>query len=219
MNEDSRNVKGEQTPFSVLRRFVKRRAPQEQCDMCSAALAPEHQHLAEPKSRQIVCACDACAILFSGQTGTKTNYKRVPRDVRRLEGFDLSDAQWDSLMIPINLAFFFQSSPDAKTVALYPSPAGPTESLLTLDAWSEIVSDNPALQKLEPDVEALLVNRVSAGEHQYYIAPIDECYKLVGLIRARWRGLSGGAEVWEEIARFFDDLKRRSIVSREAPVA
>ena len=34
---------------------------------------------------------------------------------------------------------------------------------------------------------------------QYYIVPIDECYRLVGLIRMHWRGLSGGTEVWKEI--------------------
>jgi hypothetical protein len=45
---------------------------------------------------------------------------------------------------------------------------------------------------------------------EYYVAPIDECYKLVGLIRANWRGLSGGAEVWERISRFFCDLKAKS---------
>lgn len=182
--------------------------------MCGAGLADEHQHLVEPASRQIVCSCDACAILFSGQTATK--YKRIPREARFLADFRLSDAQWDGLMIPISLAFFFHSTPDGKTVALYPSPAGPTESLLTLDAWGEIVGDNPALQRLEPDVEALLVNRVRAEAHEYYIVPIDECYKLVGLIRTSWRGLSGGAEVWEEIGRFFGALKEKSkAVNRE----
>jgi hypothetical protein len=39
---------------------------------------------------------------------------------------------------------------------------------------------------------------------------MDECYSLVGLIRMHWRGLSGGREVWEEIDRFFENLKQRS---------
>jgi hypothetical protein len=73
---------------------------------------------------------------------------------------------------------------------------------------------------MEPDVEALLVSRVDRSHGQssakYYLAPIDECYKLVGVIRAHWRGLSGGAKVWSEIARFFESLKKRS---REAPSA
>jgi hypothetical protein len=45
---------------------------------------------------------------------------------------------------------------------------------------------------------------------EYYIAPIDECYKLVGLIRTNWRGLSGGTEVWIEIGRFFAELRSKS---------
>jgi hypothetical protein len=70
------------------------------------------------------------------------------------------------------------------------------------------VANNPELRFLKPDVEALLVNRVGASR-EYFITPIDECYKLVGLIRVYWRGLSGGALVWGEIARFFDELRRK----------
>ncbi len=66
---------------------------------------------------------------------------------------------------------------------------------------------------MQPDVEALLVNRVGAAR-EYFIVPIDECYKLVGLIRLHWRGLSGGAVVWGEIARFFDDLRRKAAHAR-----
>jgi hypothetical protein len=103
---------------------------------------------------------------------------------------------------------------------LYPSPAGAVESLLPLEAWAEIVRDNPALGGMEADVEALLVNRVGRSRAdvpaEYYLVPIDECYKLVGLIRAHWRGLSGGTEVWQEIGRFFADLKTRAMnVSEE----
>lgn len=112
-------------------------------------------------------------------------------------------------MVPISMAFFFFSTPAGKVVALYPSPAGPTESLLTLDSWHEIVAGNPVLQHMETDVEALLVNRVGPAR-EYYLAPIDECYKLVGLIRAHWRGLSGGTEVWAEINNFFSALKKKS---------
>ena len=198
--------------LSALRRFVRQRAVVERCEMCSAELAADHQHLIEPSSRQLVCACDACAILFSGQVEKK--YRRVPRRIQYLADFRITDVQWDNLMLPINLAFFFKSTPDGKQVALYPSPAGPTESLLALDAWDEIVQDNAILKEMEPDVEALLVNRVGSTR-QYYLVPIDECYKLVGLIRAHWRGLSGGAEVWKEIERFFDELKERTVISSQ----
>jgi hypothetical protein len=199
-----------------LRQFIRQRAPVERCELCSKQLAADHPHLIEPASRQLVCACDACAILFSGSAETK--YRRVPRRIRALPNFQLEDGQWESLMIPINLAFFFNSTPAGHVVALYPSPAGATESLLSLDAWDEIVRANPILKQIEPDTEALLVNRVASARDtsaQYYLVPVDECYKLVGLIRAHWRGLSGGAKVWQEIAAFFNGLNERAVVVGE----
>jgi len=206
--------------FNLLRNFLRRRSPAEHCELCSAELLHEHQHLIDPKERKLVCSCDACAILFSSGDG---KYRRVPRQIRFLDDFKLPDEQWENLMIPINMAFFFHSSAAGKVIALYPSPAGPTESLLPLEAWEEICAANPVLQKMEPDTEALLVNRVGREreerEAQYYVVPIDKCYELTGLIRANWQGLSGGAEVWREIARFFTQLKERSINSRETTVA
>jgi Family of unknown function (DUF5947) len=195
-------------PLSTLRRLVRprERAPDHRCELCGLALAAEHPHLIEPASRQLLCSCDACAVLFSGQSG---RLRRVPRDSTLLTGFRLSDAQWEDLRVPINLAFFLQSTPAGRVLALYPSPAGATESLLELEAWHALVADNPILAQLEPDVEALLVNRIATAR-EYYRAPIDECYKLVGLIRANWRGLSGGAELWDEVGRFFAGLKQRS---------
>ena len=71
-----------------------------------------------------------------------------------------------------------------------------------------LCEQNPVLRELAPDVEALLINRVS-GARDYFRVPIDECYKLVGLIRTHWRGLSGGTEVWKEISRFSQSLKDR----------
>jgi hypothetical protein len=198
--------------LGVLRQFVRRPSSVETCEMCSRELAASHQHLLEPVSRKLICACDACAILFSNQGQTK--YKRVPRRVRFLGDFRMTDGQWDGLMMPINMAFFFKSTPQGRVIALYPSPAGATESLLSFDTWDEIELENPALQEMEADVEALLVNRIghSRGfsEPEYYLAPIDECFKLVGLIRSRWQGLSGGTEVWREIGQFFGDLKAKS---------
>ncbi len=65
------------------------------------------------------------------------------------------------------------------------------------------------LTELEPDVEALLVNRVGQAR-EFFRVPIDECYRLVGIIRSNWRGLSGGAEVWTAIEAFRAGLKARS---------
>jgi hypothetical protein len=94
-------------------------------------------------------------------------------------------------------------------VAFYPGPMGAAESLLELHAWDAIEQSNPELADMEPDVEALLVNR-ARGARDQWLVPIDECYALVGLIRTRWRGLTGGKDVWEEIGRFFAALDQRS---------
>src|SRR6202522_1458577 len=204
---------GFENAFGALRQFIRRRKDLERCELCSAEVAADHPHLIEPGSRKLICACHACAILFSGM-GTK--YKRLPRRILALSDFHLSDGEWESLMVPINMAFFFRSTPDARVVAFYPSPAGAIESLLPLETWNNIEDANAVLKTMDSDVEALLANRIGHSRGfaapEYYILPIDESYRLVCLIRARWHGLSGGTEVWQEIGRFFDGLKGRATV-------
>jgi hypothetical protein len=193
-------------PLSTLRQLLRPRSSAECCELCGAAVADEHPHLLEPDRRRLLCCCDACAILFDGQSSAR--YRRVPRRVEFWEDMCLTQAQWEELRLPIDLAFFVPGTPEGRVRAFYPSPAGATESLLPLEAWHALVAENPVLRELEPDVEALLVNRV--GPQEWYRAPIDECYRLVGLIRAHWRGLSGGPEVWGQVRRFFAGLKARA---------
>lgn len=207
----SRNVSaGRPGALSALRRFARtapREAVVEHCELCNLALPPKHRHLLHMSSRQVVCACDGCALAFHGVDDGR--FRAIPRDVRTLPGFRMTDAQWNGLALPINLAFFLYSTTAEKMVAMYPSPAGATESLLSLKAWETLTSENPVLARMEPDVEALLVNRVEQ-ERNYYLAPIDVCYRLVGLIRMHWRGLSGGDAVWQEIEQFFDRLNQQA---------
>ncbi len=210
-------VPGYENAFGTLRQLVRRDRVQERCELCAGPVYPDHHHLIELGKRKLLCTCEACSLLFSGP-GKK--YKRVPRRVLALPSFQITDAQWESLMVPINMAFFFKSTPDERVVAIYPSPAGPTESLLTLETWTDIEHANPVLQHMDADVEGLLVNRVGhargASAAEYYILPIDKCYELVGLIRAHWKGLSGGSEVWQEIGTFFARLKERATIHHEA---
>lgn len=195
-------------PLATLRQFVRKPQVQvEVCELCAAKLAPEHRHLLELEKRQLTCACDACAILFGGQT--RQRYRQIPRDITRLRDFIMDDQEWESLLIPINLAYFVHVSSAGRTIAQYPSPGGAMESSLDLEYWNAVVEKNPILKKMEPDVEALLINRVS-GEPQYYRVPIDQCFRLVGIIRSHWRGLSGGTEVWQRIDGFFDQLRAMS---------
>jgi hypothetical protein len=208
MRDEARQPSSEtEASLAALRRFARPKPPMERCDLCSIPLIPEHRHLLEMENRRIVCACDGCALRFHDVVDGR--YRLVPRDSRGLPDFRISDGLWESFAIPISLAFFFHSTPDNRLVALYPSPAGVTESLLTLESWASLVEDNPALERMESDVEALLVNRVGMSR-DYFLAPIDTCYELAGLIRLHWRGLSGGDTVWTEINGFFDRLRLRS---------
>jgi hypothetical protein len=83
------------------------------------------------------------------------------------------------------------------------------ESSLDLEYWNAIEERNPLLRKFEPDVEALLVNRIG-DVARYYRAPIDQCFRLVGIIRTHWHGLSGGPEVWQKIDEAFHQLDQLS---------
>lgn len=191
-------------PLAALQRFVRKpRERSEACELCAAPLAPEHQHLLHLQKRRLICACDACAILFGG--GARQPYRKIPRDIERLHDFVMDDQEWESLLIPINLAYFVHNLGTGRVAAQYPSPGGAMESSLDLEYWSAVVERNPILRQLESDVEALLVNRISKPP-EYYRVPIDQCFRLVGLIRMHWRGLSGGTEVWREIDGFFRRL-------------
>jgi len=192
-------------------------AAPERCDLCGEPLPEGHRHLVDMETRELSCACRACSLLFDRRAAGGGHYRLVPDGSFLLEGFELDDTTWEELRIPVDMAFFFHGSREERVLAFYPSPMGPTESLLELDAWADLERANPVLREMEPDVEALLVNR-ARGARQHFLVPIDECYRLVGLIRTRWRGFTGGKEVWQEIEGFFGDLERRSR-SRQARVA
>ena len=194
---------------------VREQATQEVCELCGEVIPPEHRHLLNVSSREIMCSCRACSILFYEESASEGRYRLIPDRYLFLEDFEMGDVQWESLRIPVDMAFFFYSAPAERVVAFYPSPMGPTESLLKLGTWEELEEANPVLKGMERDVEALLVNR-ARGEREHFLVPMDKCYSLVGLIRMHWRGFSGGQEVWEEIRRFFEELRERSkTVGRE----
>jgi hypothetical protein len=186
---------------SRLRRFVARRDI-EHCDFCSKVIPHQHAHLIERETRRFLCACQGCALSL----GDSARYRAVSPRTDVLRDFKLSDAEWNAFQIPIDMVFLFHSTTADRPIAIYPSPAGPTESLLSLDAWSRLVETNQVLAELEPDVEALLVNRTN-GAREYYLVSIDRCYALVGLIRMKWRGLSGGTEVWDAVHDYFVALR------------
>ena len=196
---------------SGLRSLAQPKPPQppqpvsqeERCDLCETTVPEDHRHMLNLYERQIVCVCESCWALRSGDaefrpTGNRTLW---------LEDFELPEEIWAQFRIPIGLAFFMYSSVTDCVVALYPSPAGATESELHFETWSRLARMNPVLQELEPDAEALIVNRMSEPP-AYAIAPIDRCYMLVGLVKASLEGISGGGGVERAIEAYFDDLRK-----------
>jgi hypothetical protein len=199
---------------SALQRMARRAAREreealERCDLCGAPIASEHRHLLDLRAHELMCACRACAVLFDRSAAGVGHYRLVPDRRVRLDDFALDDATWADLRLPVDLAFFVHDAEQGRVRAYYPGPMGATESLLALEAWQELEAANPLLSTLEPDVEALLVDR-RRGSRRELLVPIEDCFALVGLIRMHWKGLTGGRDVWDEVNGFFDRLDRRA---------
>jgi hypothetical protein len=180
--------------------------PEERCDLCATSVPDDHRHMLNLDERQIVCVCESCWALRSGEP----QFRPVGTRTLWLEGFRMPADVWAGFGIPIGLAFFLHSSVTECVVALYPSPAGATESELHFSTWNELRALNPVLDDLEPDAEALIVNRLS-DPPAYAIAPIDRCYGLVGLVKASWEGISGGAAVAHAVDGFFARLREDAV--------
>jgi hypothetical protein len=174
----------------------------EVCDLCGTTIPEDHRHLLHLAERRIACSCEACWGMRAGEG----DYRPVGNRTVWLEDLEVPDDVWAGFQIPIGLAFFMHSTTTECIVALYPSPAGATESELHFDTWNALVKLNPVLADLEPDVEGLIVNRVS-DPPAYAIAPIDRCYALTGAVKATWDGISGGTGVDHAVSRFFDELR------------
>jgi hypothetical protein len=183
----------------------------ERCDICRAPMPEDHRHLLHLVDRRIICSCEACWALYSGDA----EYRPTGMRTLWLDGFQCTEEVWAQFQIPIGLAFFMRSTVTESVVAFYPSPAGATESELTLEAWDALVAVNRVLEQLESDAEALVVNRMS-DPAQYAIVPIDQCYALVGLIKSRWEGISGGNAIEAAVPQFFAAVRSRAVSASEA---
>jgi hypothetical protein len=179
------------------------------CERCGEPLPESHNHSVDVASRRLACSCRACWLLSAAHEGA---YRAVPDRYLAGPALRLTSAQWDALQVPVDIAFFMFNSIIGRTIAFYPSPAGATESALSLSAWREVEDENPWVRGATPDVEALLVrkNRDDAG-YQCFVVPIDACYDLVGRIRLHWNGFDGGERVRTEIDHFFADVVARSV--------
>ena len=177
----------------------------EHCDLCGLSIGEEHRHLLALVERRIVCSCEACWAMRAGEG----DYRPVGNRTVWLPDLDVPDDLWAGFQIPIGLAFFMVSTVTECVVAMYPSPAGATESELHFESWARMCALNPVLRDLEADIEGLIVNRLT-DPPVYAIAPIDRCYALTGAIKATWEGISGGTGVDRAVTRFFDELREKA---------
>lgn len=194
-------------PTSALERVIRRGSSGSQeseprCELCTAPLADQHRHLLDTEAVAVLCACQACSLLFSRDAASEGHYRLVPRRRTRLAAVPTKD-----LGVPVGLAFFVMRG-DGTVIAHYPSPAGATQWEADPQAWAGVVEHCPTLGTMVPDVEALLVNTARGAQH-HWLVPIDDCLRLVALVRQTWKGLSGGNRVWPEIDRFFAELSEQ----------
>lgn len=177
-------------------------AEAERCDLCAAPVSEEHAHLYATAEQEVRCACGPCSVLFADGGGGEGRHRLVPRRRIRLDRVDT-----EVLGVPVGLVFFVPRA-DGTVTAEGPSPAGAMRWEVDAQAWQRMVAACPQLASVEPDVEALLVNTVHGLDH-HWIVPVDDCYRMVAVVRREWRGLSGGGRVWPAVERFFDDLTER----------
>ena len=187
----------------ALERAVRRSAapagPVERCDLCSLVVPERHRHVLDEQRGELLCTCRACTLLFQRDAAGRGHYRLVPETRLRL-----ADLTPKELGVPVGLAFFVVQG-DGNVVANYPSPMGATQWEVEPDLWAGLQQRCPELAAMTPGVQALLLD-TARGADEHWLVPIDDCYRLVALIRREWRGLSGGSTVWPAIRRFFDQL-------------
>lgn len=202
--------------YDVLARIrATRTSPRpagERCEMCTEPIADEHQHVVNVEDRQLMCVCRGCYLLFT-DTHAQLRFRAVPDRYLVIEDLGLDRRRWETLQIPVGLAFFFRNSALGRTVAFYPGPAGATESELDLAAWLDVRDGDPRVDLPAADTEALLVRMpAESGSATGYLLPIDACYELVGRMRMLWRGFDGGSEVRDYLTGFFATIEARGKV-------
>ncbi|MFF6998912.1 DUF5947 family protein [Streptomyces sp. NPDC008313] len=190
----------------ALARVIRRAAEEsaaaaEACDLCRAPVADDHRHLYDTGREEVLCACRPCTLLFVKDAASGGHYRLVPR--RRVR---LPEVPADALGVPVGLAFFVRRA-DGTVTAHYPSPLGATRWEVGAEAWRDTVAGCPELGTLETDVEALLVNTARGARH-HWIVPVDDCFRMVAVVRREWKGLSGGDALWPAVERFFGQLEQ-----------
>jgi hypothetical protein len=180
----------------------------ETCELCGHPLEPAHRHVRDLDRQALACACRACALLFTDHR-PGARYQTMGYQVRTDPTWRIDGAAWARLQIPVRLAFFFQDGAGRWQV-VYPGAAGPVQSELDPEAWA-VLAQSRLVSRLHPRSEALLVFGPPGGEPlETFLVPLDRCYALVGLLRGRWQGWTGGPALWNEVEAFFAELRAQA---------
>ena len=105
-----------------LRRFLdaepKPRDPKpEVCELCGVAIPERHGHVVDLEKRRMMCACRPCYLLFTRQGAAGGKLRSVSE--RRLR-IPAESIPWESLDVPVGIAFFVRNSSDVPSSTMWP---------------------------------------------------------------------------------------------------
>ena len=195
--------------------------PAARCDRCGVGLLPDprHAHLFSYSRRSLLCACAACSAPYrEGVIGKERSpaYRLVPSRVERIDALSLTQADWEELGIPVQIAFLLKNQRENG----WRLGRGRGPSRLS-QPGREYGIGHPAGGVDPPLVQLLSARATRAGRRsparrqaprqaRYFRAPIDECYRLAGLLRSHWEGFAGGPRVGAAVDDFFAELASRA---------
>jgi hypothetical protein len=201
-------------PARRLRRIAQRpraadpHAGADGCEMCAEPVPATHRHLLETSAdnaQRVLCACQACTLLFDHHAAGGGHYRLIPQRRVPLPGFRLDDVLWAGLGVPVDMAFFVRHV-DGAVTARYPGPLGTVRAGVAPETWQRVAELNPGVREMDTDVEALLVRR-GRDVREHWLVGVDDCYRLAALVRTSWTGISGGSRVWARLEEFFAELR------------
>ena len=184
---------------------------EERCELCGEPIPPEHRHLLDLDDARAAVRLPGVLAAVRPPGGRRRALPARPRPPRCASTTSSSTTpRGRSCASRSTWRSSSTARAEQRVVAFYPSPMGPTESLLELDAWEALEAANPVLAELEPDVEALLVNRARGARRA--LARADR-----RLLRARRpdphalaRLRPAARRSGRRSTRFFDELDRRA---------
>ena len=80
-------------PLDVLQRIRQappRPRPGERCDMCGELVPDDHEHVVNVESRNLMCTCRGCWLLFTSEGAGGRKYRAVPDRYLALDDFAIA---------------------------------------------------------------------------------------------------------------------------------